>query len=176
MNRVLILDGGDVGTEDQAIRSVLENFGYIVTTYYIGRPQDYFEIFSEKEKFDYDYLIIGCHGENGKIIVPVLGEEVYYQNECHSNIGFEELQNAVCIKDKTIICTGCTTGSGELHKAFTGNNNSFIAPTDYIEGKSDLLFVINLFYHLSNNMSLKDSFEIASKTDSETGLYKLFSE
>ena len=119
-------------------------------------------------------MIIGCHGENGKIIVPVLGEKIYYQNECRNNIGFEELQNAVSIKDKTIICTGCTTGSGELHKVFTNNNNSFIAPDGYIEGKSDLLFIINLFYNLSNNMSLKDSFENASKTDSETGLYKLF--
>ena len=176
MKRVLILDGGDVGTEDQAIRSVLENFGYIVTTYYIGRPQDYFDIFSEKEKFDYDYLIIGCHGENGKIIVPVLGENIYYQNECRNNIGLAELREAVKIKGKTIICTGCTTDSGELYKAFTNNNNSFIAPAYYIEGKSDLLFVINLFYHLSNNLSLQDSFEMASKTDGETRLYRLFSE
>ncbi len=175
MKRVLILDSENTVLEDQAIRNVLENIGYIVTTYHIGRPQHYFDIFAEKEKFDYDYLIIGCHGENGKIIVPVLGEEVYYQNECRNNIGFEELQDAVSIKDKTIICTGCTTGSGELHKAFTNSNNSFIAPDGYIEGKSALLFVIKLFYNLSNNMSLKDSFENASKTDSETGLYKLFS-
>ena len=78
MKKVLILDDGSVGVENYAIRNVLENFGYLVTIYPIGRPQHYFTVFGEKEKLDYDYLIIGCHGDNGKIIVPVLGEDIYY--------------------------------------------------------------------------------------------------
>lgn len=176
MKKVLILDGYNVGLEDFAIRSVLESFGYVVTMYYIGRPQDYFDIFSGKEKFDYDYLIIGCHGDNGKIIVPVLGDDTYYPNECRGNLGFEELQDTVKFRDKVVICTGCTTGSGELYKAFTCNNNTFVAPIDYIEGNSDLLFVINLFYHLSNNKNLQESYDLTSKIDNETGLYKMFSE
>lgn len=42
--------------------------------YNIGRPQDYFDVFGGKLYFNYDYLIIGCHGDGGKIIVPILGE------------------------------------------------------------------------------------------------------
>ncbi len=176
MKKVLILDDGSVGVESYAIRNVLENFGFLVTMYPIGRPQHYFDIFSEKEKLDYDYLIIGCHGDDGKIIVPILGDEVYYPDECRENLDFEKLQDKVTICDKTIICTGCTTGSGTLYKAFTAHNNTFIAPDDYIEGKSDLLFVIHLFYHLSNDMSLKNSYALASKIDSETKLYKIYFE
>ena len=119
-------------------------------------------------------LIIGCHGDNGKIIVPVLGEEVYYSDECRGNLGFEELHGKVTISNKTVICTGCTTGSGALYKAFTNHNNTFIAPSDYIEGKSDLLFVVNMFYHLSNSISLEDAYRLASKIDSETALYKIY--
>ena len=175
MKRVLILNGGGAALENIAIRSVLEYFGYIVIMYNIGRPQDYFDIFSGKQNFNYDYLIIGCHGDGGKIIVPILGENVYYPNECRNNIGYEELRGLVKIKDKTVICTGCTTGAGELCKEFNRNNNIFVAPTDYIEANSSLMFIVNLFYHLSNGLSFKDSFAIASAIDSETKLYNFYS-
>ena len=118
MKRVLILNGEGAALENIAIRSVLEYFGYIVTMYNIGRPQDYFDVFVGKQNFNYDCLIIGCHGDGGKIIVPILGENVYYPNECRNNIGYEELRGLVKIKDKTVICTGCTTGAGELYKEF----------------------------------------------------------
>ena len=175
MKRVLILNGEGAALENIAIRSVLEYFGYIVIMCNIGRPQDYFDIFSGKQIFNYDYSIIGCHGDDGKIIVPILGENVYYPNECRNNIGYEELQGLVKIKDKTVICTGCTTGAGELYKEFNRNNNIFVAPTDYIEGNGSLLFIVNLFYHLSNGLSFKDSFAIASSIDTETKLYKIYS-
>lgn len=102
MKRVLILNGEGAALENIAIRSVLEYFGYIVTMYNIGRPQDYFDVFGGKLYFNYDYLIIGCHGDGGKIIVPVLGENVYYPNECRNNIGYEELQGSVKIKEKPL--------------------------------------------------------------------------
>ena len=175
MKRVLILNGGGAALENIAIRSVLECFGYIVIMYNIGRPQDYFDVFGGKQNFNYDYLVIGCHGDDGKIIVPILGENVYYPNECRNNIGYEELQGLVKIKDKTVICTGCTTGAGELYKEFNRNNNTFVAPTDYIEGNSSLLFIVNLFYHLSNGSSFKDSFDSARSIDSETKLYNFYS-
>ena len=174
MKKVLILSGEGTTAEDFAMRGVLECFGYLVTLYPIGRPQDYFDVLGEKISLDYDYLIIGCHGDNGKIIVPILGEYVYYPDECRTNLGYAELAGKVKIADKIVICTGCSTGKGELFKAFTECNNTFIAPIDDIEGTSDLLFVIELFYHLSNHKSLKESCALASKTDKETALYKMY--
>lgn len=174
MKKALILSGEGTTAEDFAMRGVLECFGYLVTLYPIGRPQDYFDVLGEKISLDYDYLIIGCHGDNGKIIVPVLAEDVYFPDECRSNLGYAELWGKVSIHDKTVICTGCSTGKGELYKAFTARNNTFIAPIDDIEGTSDLLFVIELFYHLSNHKSLKESCALASKTDKETALYKMY--
>ena len=176
MKKVLILDDGSVSVESYAIRNVLENFGFLVNLYPIGRPQHYFDVFGEKEELDYDYLIIGCHGNDGKIITPVLSDDVYYADECRDNLGFNELQGKITIKNKTIICTGCTTGSGTLYKVFVDQSNTFIAPSDYIDGKSDLLFVINLFYHLSNNMNLDVAYTLARKINNETGLYKIYFE
>lgn len=84
-------------------------------------------------------------------------------------------KGSVKIKDKTVICTGCTTGAGDLCKAFNRNNNIFVAPADYIEVNSSLLFIVNLFYHLSNGSSVKDSFAGANSIDSETQLYNFYS-
>lgn len=175
MKRVLILNGDGTALENIATRRALEYFYCIATMFNIGRHQDYLDVFCGKRNFNYDYLIIGCHGDDGKIIVPILGENVYYPNECRNNIGYEELQGLVKIKDKTVICTGCTTGAGELCKEFNRNNNIFVAPTDYIEANCSLMFIVNLFYHLSNGLSFKDSFAIASAIDSETKLYKIYS-
>ena len=175
MKRVLILNGDGTALENIATRRALEYFYCIATMFNIGRHQDYLDVFCGKRNFNYDYLIIGCHGDDGKIIVPILGENVYYPNECRNNIGYEELQGLVKIRDKTVICTGCTTGAGELCKEFNRNNNIFVAPTDYIEANCSLMFIVNLFYHLSNGLSFKDSFAIASAIDSETKLYKIYS-
>lgn len=174
MKRVLILNGEGADLEDFAIRNILEYFGYCVIMCHMGRPQDYFDILGEKEKFDFDYLIIGCHGDDGKIVVPILGDDVYYPNECRKNIGFEELQGKLKVRDKTVICTGCSTGTGDLYKAFVQNNNTFIAPSDYIDGNSDLLFVIHLFHHLKNGLNLKESFNLARAMDSEAGPYNIY--
>ena len=175
MKKVLILNGEATGGQCFAIRSALECFGYLVTLYPIGRPRDYFDVFGGKIPLDYDYLIIGCHGDNGKIVVPVLGENVYEIDECRGDLGFAELKGKVGIRDKIILCTGCSTGKGALSKAFTEGHNLFLAPTDDIEGTSDLMFVISLFYHLSSGKSLEESYDLASRTDSETALYQLFS-
>ena len=63
----------------------------------------------------------------------------------------------------------------ELYKEFNRNNNTFVAPTDYIEGNGSLLFIVNLFYHLSKGSNFKDSFARASSIDTETELYALYS-
>ncbi|MBQ6906373.1 MAG: hypothetical protein IJN75_05055 [Clostridia bacterium] len=174
MKKVLILDGGDVGTESSAIRSALECFGYIVTVFYIGRPQDYFDALGGKLNFDFDYLVICCHGEDGKIIAPVLADEVYLPDECRGALGFDELCGAVAFNNKITVCTGCTTGYGELYRAFTEGGNSFVAPRDYIDGKSCFLFVVTMFYHLSNDVCLKESCELSRAIDSETELFGVY--
>lgn len=175
MKRVLILNGEGAALEKHCNPKC--SWIFRVHCNYVQYRQTAGLLWCIRRKaiFNYDYLIIGCHGDGGKIIVPILGENVYYPNECRNNIGYEELQGSVKIKDKTVICTGCTTGAGDLCKAFNRNNNIFVAPADYIEGNSSLLFIVSLFYHLSNGSSFKDSFAGANSIDSETQLYNFYS-
>lgn len=75
-----------------------------------------------------------------------------------------------------MIATGCTLGEEKLAKAFLECGcHSYIAPTDYIDGNSALMFVIRLMYEMINNKKhQQEAFEIAKSIDGETSVYQLF--
>jgi hypothetical protein len=66
--------------EPFAIRSTLEYFG--ATVHWIGRPNDLVDILSGKELDQRcDYLILVFHGDEGRLCMPELGEDVYEPDE-----------------------------------------------------------------------------------------------
>ncbi len=167
---VLIVDLCDSGSEREAIRQSLELFGYTVMVKPVGRPKDLIDILQGNLVIDADYVIISCHGEGGKIIMPTLAEDVYFPEEPRGNFGPKEVEQYCQIKGKTIISTGCTVGCDEMADVFA-KNNIYIAPTDYIDGKAAIMFMTRLFYELGKSKKVTDAFETARKTDDETGLF-----
>ncbi len=166
---------GNVGSEPEALRQSLENFGYFVAVQGMGRPNDFISLLNGELLFEPDYIILSCHGEEGEIIMPVLGENIYGPDEPRGNMAAADIEKYLKIQGKVIINTGCMTGTEELGKAFS-KQNVYIAPKDYVEGTAALYFPISLFYELSKDgVQLKDAFEIAKATDSETALFELFS-
>lgn len=173
MRKVLIVCIGNTGNEAEAIRQTLEYFGCSVLVKYVGRPQDFIDVLRGDLLFEADCVIISCHGEDGEIVMPVLGESVYTQSEPRGNFGVAEIENYCRIKDKLIINTGCTTGNKQMAKAFA-KENTYIAPDDYVEGNSALMFVLRFFYELlQNEKSTEEAFQIAGAMDEETKLFKM---
>jgi len=166
------------GGEEEILRQTLEYFGYLVLSYKIGRPQHFIDILAGNTSITFDYVIICCHGEDGEIsTMPKLGEDIYFPDEPRGNFGSKEIEKYLSLKDTCIINTGCTTGGcEEMVKAFAKNNNTYIAPNDYIEGDSGLTFVILFFYYLCSNIhgfDIESAYTKASSLDSETNLYVL---
>ncbi|MCL2015350.1 MAG: hypothetical protein FWG68_03775 [Defluviitaleaceae bacterium] len=56
-----------------------------------------------------------------------------------------------------------------MAKVFVGKNNKFLAPDDYIEGDSALVFLVLFFYHLVHGADFGLAYEKAAAVDSETG-------
>lgn len=171
MKKVLVVAFDNVGTEPIAIRQVLESFVFLVLMKYVGRPKDFIDVLENKIDFDSDYIILSCHGEEGKIIMPTLAHDVYLLDEPKENFSSKEIEKHFKLAGKTIINLGCTTGTSPLMDVFSKNNNIYIAPKDYIEGNSVLFFVVRLFYSLSQNKTLKEAFEESRKYDEETSLF-----
>lgn len=174
---MLLVNLNDTGSEVEAIRQTLECFGYKVLNYQISRPNDFINILNNYNDYNYKYSIISCHGasgaDEGKILMPILNDRLYEVNEPKQNFGYKEIEKYNKLNNKVIINTGCSTGkSQDLIKAFTKNNNIYIAPNGDPEGDSSLFFIQNLFYNLKR-YDLFESFEKANNYDNETKIYTL---
>ena len=152
MNNVLIVNMGDTGNEGEALRQVLEHMNYFVFMKNIGRPKDLIDILAG-DFLDFDFLILSCHGIDGDIIMPVLGENVYFENEPRGNFSAQEISKYLKVSNKIVLSLGCTTGQGETAKAFSVKN-TFIAPKDYVRGDSALFFAVQLFYELKKGRDI----------------------
>jgi len=153
VKNILILVIGSTGNEPEALRQSLEYFGYFVAVKYIGRPNDLISVLKGDLTFDADCIILSCHGENGEIIMPTLGDDVYETDEPRGNISASDTDKYLNLKNKLILNLGCTTGEKALAKAFS-KQNTYIASDDYTEGNAALYFAISLFYEISKGTEL----------------------
>lgn len=174
MKNVLIVVIGNTGSEAEAVRQSLESFGYFVAVKYIGRPNDFVSVLNGDLIFEPDAIILSCHGEEGEILMPLLGENVYEPNEPRGNMSASDIDKYLKLQDKLILNLGCTTGETAIAKAFS-KQNTYIAPDDYIEGNAALYFAISLFYELSKEGArLEEAFKVAKANESETELFQIF--
>ena len=174
MKTVLIVAFSDTGNEAEALRQTLESFGLFVATKYIGRPNDFISVLRGEMPIDTDFIIFSCHGDDGKFIMPVLGENIYVPDEPKGNLGREDIEKFMHLSGKIILSLGCTTGTPETSRIFA-KNNIYIAPIDYIEGRSALFFAIKFFYEvLQNGKDAKNAYELAKANDAETALFGFY--
>ena len=170
-NKVKILCFDDA-LEAITIRSVLESFDAKVEIAYIGRPNAFIEELNNSD--DYKYIILSGHGDN-KFIMPVLAEDIYEEDE-PKDITSEVIKEKININNKIIISICCNTGTTNIAESFIQKENTYIAPSDFIEGTAALFFVIKFFYeHFVLKKSIVDSYNNSMINDNETRLYKLFS-
>ena len=171
--KTVLIAAFDTGIEPEALRQTLEHFGYLVVRKNIGRPADLMDILGGALPLEPDLLVLSCHGESGGIVMPELGEAVYREDEPRGNFGAAETARYLHLSGKVILNLGCTTGQEPLADVFSACN-TYIAPTDYVEGSSALLFAIRFFYELAQNgKTVPEAWEAARSTDAETGLFIL---
>lgn len=176
MYTVTIADAGDVGADPNALRHVLESFGARVIKHNIGRANDLIDLLSGNFYIPSDYVILEFHGEDGEIIMPALGEDIYTKDEPRGNFGPKEIEKYYKIGNAFIINQGCSLGYKELADSFIYNGaRAYIGARDDIEGSSSVFFTIRFFYELiQNRRSEKEAFLLAQNTDSETQLFEWF--
>jgi hypothetical protein len=168
MGKVLIVSFSDVGIEAQALRQALEIYGFSILLKYIGRPNDFIDVLKDNVELNADYIIISCHGEDGRIMMPKLHESIYLQDEPKHDFSSNEIEKYLELSNKIIISTGCTTGYNNIMDVFSKNNNTYIAPTDYVDGNTVFIFVANMFYFLSKKIDIFTSFNKAKQLNNDT--------
>ena len=169
-----IIDLQDTGKETEAIRQCLEYFGFQTITYLIGRPDDFVQIISGRNRLSLlNTLIISGHGADGQIIMPKLDHSVYYEDEIRCDFGKEEVINHAHFRKELIISTACTTGGKAFGAAMVQKGASaYIAPRDYVEGNASLAFITRFFYELYKKRTVEKGFDLARNVDEQTKLFE----
>jgi len=159
-----------------AIRSTLEALNFRTIWIQVGRPNDFIGVLSRSLLYkDIDTIVICTHGKESRFIMPVLGKDIYKEGEPKDDFGTTEIRKYGDLKKITVISTGCTLGRESMGIAFIDiGAEAYIAPEDYIDATSCLIFVQNYFYYISRSFNTLMAFSQASNIDTETQLFRLF--
>ena len=164
---IVALEGGE--TETAALRSSLEYFGAFVSVKWIGRPKHFMEVLSGELPFIPDYVIISGHGDKDGFKMTELGDNLYEPNEPRGSFTPNNVKKYLKLKN-VVLSTCCATGCKAMSDAF--HSCTYIAPSDYVEGNSALIFALIFFYEiLQNGASVEKAFDLARGVDNETGLF-----
>lgn len=174
---VALVCGPDSDMETNAIRTALELFGARVITYWIGRPKDLIDILNGNDLYpDTQHIILSFHGDEGKLVMPELGEDVYEADEPSGDFGRDEIARYTRLEGKTILANGCSLGNPQLAEAFlSGGCSAYIGPDDYPFGEAALMFVLRFYYELiHHHKTVEEAYEAAKSIDENTAMYRLY--
>ncbi|MFD0589669.1 delta-aminolevulinic acid dehydratase [Paenibacillus sp. GCM10027627] len=175
--KVALVCGPNSDLEAVALRASLEYFGARVFPYWIGRPYDLIDVLSGEGLYEgTDHIVFSFHGDEGKLVMPELGEEVYEEDEPREDFGPEQIVRFAKLKGKVVLGNGCTLGENALAQAFLdGGCTAYIGPNDYVDGNSALMFATRFYYELiQNKKTVEEAFALAKAMDEETSMYQLF--
>lgn len=175
--QVALVVGPDCDMESQAVRAALEYFGVRVFTYWIGRPNDLISVLSGDDLYEgTDMMLLNFHGDEGSLIMPELGEEVYEEDEPRGGFGPGEIMRYAKLDGKTVIANGCSLGDSALADAFLERGcRMYIGPDDYPDGNDALMFVLRLFYEIvQQGRDVKEAFAQAVAMSGELSMYRLY--
>ena len=133
----------DKGNEPHAIRAVAETFGHRVNVSWIGSKAN---MLSElRAEVDSDILIISGHGDPQGFFMP----EVALELQVSKNDTYLEPADLSTVNSlpRVVISTACCTGTIAFADTFIkAGARQYVAPSEYPDGSTVLMDVINLLY------------------------------
>lgn len=147
-NKQVTLVCGDENSclETIAFRGVLEYLGFVVSTHWIGNKEQFLSLLEGHTNTD-DILLLSCHGDEEGFHIPT--DEI---------VSYDEIK--VNLPKKIVVSVGCETRKASDY-FMKGNCNAYIAPKNSPEGNDSLLFVVKLFWLVSQGKTFSDAFSEA---------------
>lgn len=163
-----------VGTEAVALRAALDQFQIQVRRFPVGQARHLVKVLSGDEAAA-RYLILCCHGDEGGIVLPELGEMFEAMQPVHGILTAEALEGRVHLPGRVVIATGCQTGNPLLAHAFLdGGCAAYIGPTGGPYGDTIVVAIVLLFHELMRGRTLAESMARVSSYDDELAMWQLW--
>jgi hypothetical protein len=120
-------------------------------------------------------VIIGCHGDAGRILMDDLAEEVARFQPFNGDAGPEEIRAHLRLPGSTVIATGCDTGDPALATAFLdAGAAAYLAPAGAPFGYASLFAPLFFFYELTENRTPAQAATRLRAHDDELAMWWLY--
>lgn len=135
--------------ETISLRGALEYFGYIPLVHWLGNSKQLKDVLEGKIQLE-EIILLSCHG----------CEKGFYAYE-NKLLSLDDV--SVKLKNKTVLSTGCVTGKEHFAQSFLrGGVRYYIAPPDYPEGNSSMIFSLMFLWKLQLNGDVLSAWREAS--------------
>ena len=156
-----------------ALRQALETFGVGVTRTSVGQSRHLVEALAGGHPAP--FVLLACHGDEGRIVLPELAPEVERYQPFHGGVTPEDLGSFARFEGATVIATGCDTGHPGLVDAVLGAGaGAYLAPTGAPFGYASFFAPVFLFYELTQLRSLDEAVRRLAAHDRELGMWRLY--
>jgi hypothetical protein len=160
-------------TEAVALRGVLELFGVRVRHFPVGHARHLVGALGGDATAP--YVVLACHGDEGRILLSELADEIERFQPVLGSLGPDELRRVVQLPGSAVIGTGCHTGTPELAGAlFEGGASAYVAPDGAPFGYASAFAPLLPSYELTKGRSLEQAGERLRTHDRELSMWRLF--
>ncbi|MFI5782209.1 hypothetical protein [Nocardia sp. NPDC051570] len=167
-----LLDIGDGSSH--SMRGALEEFGVRVNYHPIGQARHVLAALGGVRTVA-PYVIVNCHGDDGRILLPVLGRAIAAEQPFIDRMGPKRVRKHLRLSGNTVISTGCETGKPALAQAFLdAGATAYFAPTADPDGHTAFLAVSLLFYELTGGRPLREAAHRVRTYDDDLAMWKLW--
>jgi hypothetical protein len=162
--------------EAEVLRAFSEQLFLRVEMYGIGESKDVVQLLNGGHQTD--LIVLACHGKDGNIVMPEVGEGLKAKQPFPGNMRPEHVREFLKLDGQRVFSTGCATGTPEMAAAFLDAGcDCYLAPTDYQDGTASLVFAVNFLYHyLSRGSDVENAVSIARREDDESRFFRLYTQ
>ncbi|MFJ9821545.1 hypothetical protein ACIRU3_41140 [Streptomyces sp. NPDC101151] len=156
------------------LRDGLEVFGVQVNYLRIGQPRHLLAALDGSRPIA-PYVIVCCHGDEGRILMPELAEELARYQPFNGPVGPDLVRRHFSLPGTVTLVTGCDTGEAALAEAFLDAGAAlYIAPTGAPFGYASVFAPWFFFYELTEQRTPQEAVARLRAHDNELAMWQLY--
>jgi hypothetical protein len=162
------------GGFSRALRDGLEVFGVQVNYLRVGQPRHLVAALDGSRRIA-PYVIISCHGDEGRILMEDVAEELARFQPFNGPVGPDQVREHIRLPGSVTLVTGCDTGDPALADAFLdAGAGVYIAPRGAPFGYASVFAPLFFFYELTEQRTPMEAVERLRAHDEELSMWRLY--
>ncbi|MFF7072022.1 hypothetical protein [Streptomyces pseudovenezuelae] len=156
------------------LRDGLDVFGVQVNYLRVGQPRHLVAALDGTRPIA-PYVILSCHGDEGRILMDDVAEELARFQPFNGAVGPEHVREHFRLPGSVTLVTGCDTGDPALAEAFLdAGAGIYVAPRGAPFGYASVFAPLFFFYELTEKRSPMAAVERLRAHDDELAMWQLY--